>query len=366
LAISSLEHAMRQHNKRRGFTIIELLVVIAIIAILVSLLLPAVQRAREAANKTKCQNHLHQLGIALHTYHDSHDVFPPGQINAWFKTDGIGRYADDTEARFLETRFQSTNRHGTSWMVQILPYIDEGGTYNYWEFHHNVYSNGELGILNTNGDLVFTPKTDIELFYCPSRRKSMEANGIYANCDRVDPSWVKGGNDYAACSGSGITFQDVDRQTYWLTPAQLQLTEVVNPVLGTRSLYTQFNLKVGLFGVNTVTDLADANSDGTSNTIMISERVLFQNRTPNVLRSSDGWAWGGPATMFSCRLSPNTSPEIIDPNITQHYDQAGSEHEGIVQVVLADDSVHPISVSIDRTIWQNLGSIHDGNPVDPF
>ena len=75
--------------RRSGFTLIELLVVIAIIAILIALLLPAVQQAREAARRTQCKNNLKQLGIALHNYHDTHSVFPPGYVS-WGTSDGTG------------------------------------------------------------------------------------------------------------------------------------------------------------------------------------------------------------------------------------------------------------------------------------
>ena len=101
-------------RRRRGFTLIELLVVIAIIAVLVSLLLPAVQNAREAARRTQCRNNLKQLGIALHNYHTAHNVFPPGYVSgaAWPAT---------------------TN--GWSFYAQLLPYFDQSPLYEKINFN---------------------------------------------------------------------------------------------------------------------------------------------------------------------------------------------------------------------------------------
>ncbi|MGQ0636207.1 MAG: DUF1559 family PulG-like putative transporter [Planctomycetaceae bacterium] len=101
-------------SHRRGFTLIELLVVIAIIAVLIALLLPAVQQAREAARRTQCKNNLKQIGLALHNYHDTHNVFPLG----WFPpivAPGAGE----------ANRFPSW-----SWMVMIFPFIDQAPLYN--------------------------------------------------------------------------------------------------------------------------------------------------------------------------------------------------------------------------------------------
>ncbi len=367
---------MPVRRRQRGFTLIELLVVIAIIAVLVALLLPAVQQAREAARRTTCQNNLKQLGLALHNYHDTFRTLPPGQINSInvnFLTDNIGRYALPAEATTFQVR--NTNLlgyQGTSWMLHILPMIDQGSLYNLYLFGDNIRTNGEVGVTTQDLTLVYPPRSDIPSFYCPSRRTTMQAIGAYQSCIRMDtavPStfnlvWTQGGNDYAGCSGSGITFHDnltdfTDRQTYSLLPAQLAATVTTGIIsvtgqVSSASFYTQFVSNIGIFGVNTNVNFRDI-TDGTSNVIMVSERRLTQLTTPVIQRSSDGWIWGGPATMMSCRNAPKTG---------LHYDEADSSHNQIVQVCLADGSVKIISNNIDLRTWQNLGNMAQGAPLN--
>lgn len=363
---------MVTRSRRRGFTLIELLVVIAVIALLVALLLPAVQRAREAARRTACQNNLKQLGLALHNYHDTHRVLPPGQINNTFQTDAIGRYANPLEAR-ATYNVRGNNPlgfHGTSWMLHILPMIDQAPLYNFWFFGDNVRGNGDFGAQSPPPDLtlVFPARTDVKVFYCPSRRQTMESNGRFQPCDRIDTAapgnilWTQGGNDYAGCTGSGITFHDntndyTDRQTYSMLPAQLAATVYVVTGLNgqqySTSNYTQYPTNIGVFGMNSSTNFRDI-TDGTSNVIMVSERRLSTLITPVIQRSSDGWAWGGPATLFSCRNAPHSN---------LHYDEADSPHEQIVQVCLADGSVRNVSLNIDLRTWQNLGNMAQGSPI---
>lgn len=137
---------MRLRSRRSsGFTLIELLVVIAIIAILVSLLLPAVQQAREAARRTQCKNNLHNIGLALHNYHDTYNVFP-----------------NDTWTYFPDPNNRATGQaRNFSWMTYLLPYMDQAPLYNSINFSNQLY-----GQTMPNGQTIVEQK--IAAYVCPS------------------------------------------------------------------------------------------------------------------------------------------------------------------------------------------------------
>src|SRR5947208_1831693 len=115
-----MRHGARRHARPRGFTLIELLVVISIIAVLIGLLLPAVQSAREAARRIQCTNNLKQIGLALHHYHDAFGVFPPGGITNFKPTGG-----DIWSANLM------------SWRALILPRMEQNPLYNGINFDMN-------------------------------------------------------------------------------------------------------------------------------------------------------------------------------------------------------------------------------------
>ena len=307
---------------RNGFTLVELLVVIAIIGILIALLLPAVQSAREAARRMQCANNLKQIGLALHNYAAAHGGFPPAGITQWNLSGAWDIYNES-----------ANGKHGTSWMLQILPFMELNTLYDRWDFTQNVKGNADVA------------KTDIPAFYCPTRRNEVRDQ----DQSIMFLEWTGGGNDYAAAyCGSNGYWNDIDEPTKCIH-------KIGSMEYAAGSLINQNNL-MGIFTWNKSTKFRDI-TDGTSNTIMIGEHQRLNDPETCTRRSSDGWAVAGVATTFSTDASTCGCPGGLNNDF---FESPGSEHPGGAQFAMADGSVTFISENVNSVLFMYLGAKASG------
>jgi prepilin-type N-terminal cleavage/methylation domain-containing protein len=301
----------RASSPRKGFTLIELLVVMAIIAVLIGLLVPAVQKVREAGNRTTCSNNLKQIGEAFLLHAHTYKYFPTG---------GSGYRVDRT---MIGTRPADYQTQHWGWGYQILPYI-EGG---------NLYSNP------SDQTVASTP---VSLYFCPSRRAPVAlSGGPWATF-----SYPRAMTDYAG--NAGTTNQGGDGGGSYGNGSDglvIQLTATPDFVR--------------------LTDIPD----GASNTLLVGEKHMnraFVTTEPQA-DDNDGYVagfqddvvrWGAfpPAPDIRSDLYTTTTDH---PNIWQF----GSSHPAGFQGVFADGSVHLIPFSVDPTTFSYLCSRNDGHPV---
>ena len=311
----------RRADTPRAFTLVELLVVIAIIGMLVALLLPAVQSAREAARRMECSNHLKQIGLALHNYAQAFRAFPPGCI-AMETT----RYDPWTNANATS----GTGLHGTGWMVQVLPFLEQTQVYGNWDFATNVLGNAALA------------QTDIAAFYCPTRRGGLRAEDM---ARMPNKAWTGGGADYGGCAGGGNLF-------YNTTPHEWIATD------SARDEYWWQSLRRGIFRPNRSTHFRDI-ADGTSSTMLVGELQRLSEPAA-YRRGQDGWAVGGSATLFT--TNDNEVGGIYQTGGMNNlfFESPGSDHPGGASFGMADGSVHFISENINAMLFRHLGSMADG------
>ncbi|TWT59341.1 DUF1559 domain-containing protein [Rubinisphaera italica] len=330
---------------RNAFTLIELLVVIAIIAILVALLLPAVQQAREAARRSSCKNNLKQIGLALHNYHDTHGVFPAGYY---------GRAGSGAQVTSFEIR-------ATGWTM-LLPFIEESALYDLYNFDCGiggcVDSSGQGASASQNN---FLDKTNIDAYLCPSMPGSNIVNtnprGGHLDVTDTDGTWS---SSYVFSSGGKYGTGSYD---YWLKATTGSNTNAQ-----------------GIMTANGKSKFRDV-TDGTSNTFIAGEGATNDHGSDSSIWASDSsalpvrnlpfWAEGEFHSSRSTHLSPYPSIEECVNNTTGVTWQEcryifGGPHPGGVQMILADGAVRFVSENIDRTTWQNLGAMQDGNVIGEF
>ncbi|QDU60328.1 hypothetical protein Pan216_11670 [Planctomycetes bacterium Pan216] len=305
-----------------GFTLVELLVVIAIIGVLVSLLLPAVQQAREAARRSQCTNQMRQLGVALQGYHEAHGTLPPGQVsNRSHTTSG--------------TCFSVTQQTAYApWSVLVLPFLDQTALYDRFNFERRFTSRKDHVGSAPNSDLF---NEHLGIYQCPT----------YPSGELEVFS-----STYYAVMGGALTHAD----------GSLAGTNDEGFVC-TASGDTRGFSNNGVLYLNSRVRMSDI-SDGTSKVFMVSE-----SRNVQVDTKSPGWAsslsidgaWPYPIGLSSA-IDPINSATAN--NVVRSSRGFGSYHQGGCNVVMADGSTHFLSENMDTFVYRKLGIRDDGQPLE--
>jgi prepilin-type N-terminal cleavage/methylation domain-containing protein len=331
-------------RKRSAFTLIELLVVIAIIAVLIGLLLPAVQKVREAANRMKCTNHLKQIALACHNFHDTYNLLPPSEIaDGW-----------------------------ATWAVLIMPYIEQGNAYQNWDLNVRYYAqNAKAGV-------------DISIYHCPSRST---ADGQGIGDQRFGLTGPIGWGDYAMNNGTRIgggvaAWDGVGRRAFRVDTGQPAAGPGNPPAVPATQPILPFKYQMTFAMI----------SDGLTNTIMFGEKHVKQGDRKNSIFDGmpdmdiyNGSIFNGDDQHKYVRWAGHEGTRdpvtgrwtterglVINPNydLKPHGDW-GSEfaawhHSGVGMFALGDGSVRGIQASIHIDVLHRLAQRNDGEVVGNF
>jgi prepilin-type N-terminal cleavage/methylation domain-containing protein len=377
----------RMPRRKLGFTLVELLVVIAIIGILVALLLPAVQAAREAARRMSCSNNLKQVGLALHNYHDTYKTLPPRAVGP-IRSQG-----------WAYTGSNNVVGGAFSWTVLVLPYM-EGGTASdgISSFVRGVTANvpNNHAVYSRITSANTTNSYENAGLLCPSGPRSTQvvASAVTPAAPAGQPAWNNTGTigrlSYKACVGGGSTPAANINNTVNNARANVQCDGVFSYVRGAgfadmsdgtsnvvvigevAMMYT----KPGNF-IGTVANKAVSNTNGANATAA--------NHNPNPCAptaaevtakayagsfaaagfQSQLWHWGDVAHSGFTTVDPPNGPSCTNGanGGANASIAASSYHPGGAQVCLGDGSVTFISETIDRVVWRRAGDKADSQPV---
>jgi len=333
---------------RRGFTLVELLVVISIIAVLIGMLLPAVQAARESARRARCSNNLKQLALGVLEYENANSAFPAA-AKVTEKDTCVGCFDPWGEAKM--TSFAAGTKQGTSWILEVLPFIEESGIANTWNRNTNVLGNAALA------------QKDVAMLYCPTRRSGIRAEQG-DNLNLVDSTWKGGGTDYGGCYGRLDGFLNSDANSTDTGNHRFCDMSASTRTPNSGGIAHNTGLLDGVFRAADPRPAALAR-DGLSNTVLLGEIQRLRppsGTTTSTRRSFDGWAVGGVATLFVTTTDPGRGNAGGMNN--NFFESPGSDHAGGAYFAMADGSVAFMSEFVDAkdngSVFPLLGSIRDG------
>jgi prepilin-type N-terminal cleavage/methylation domain-containing protein/prepilin-type processing-associated H-X9-DG protein len=299
---------------RRGFTLIELLVVIAIIAVLIGLLLPAVQQVREAAARLQCKNNLKQIGVAFHNYHAAFGVFSPGFLSGSAAPDGEG------------------TGPGWGWGAYLLPYLEQDNLYHRIDFTRDIRDPANA----------FARVQSLKVFLCPSDTPpaptfTVVDEGGASLCDVAFGNYVGMGGTHEVTgypdTGAGLQYQGV-----LLRNSRVRFTDI---------------------------------TDGSSNTLFVGERA--SRRSPmttwvgavtgcTVPPQNPGYDNEGPPVLVLTNTGTVEDARVPN-NPLDHVEDSNSQHKQGVNFLFGDGSVRSISNTINPVVWVAIGTRAGGEAV---
>ena len=325
---------MTARVRARGFTLVELLVVIAIIAVLIGLLLPAVQKMRETAWRVKCQNNLKQIGLALHMHHETHGGLPPSYTWVDQKLDGGGGPPPPPELKPRIDRppppaYLDPNWPGWGWAAHILPFIEQGNLHAETDF-----TGPTVGVLGEKAR-----RTAMPLYTCPSDDGVGET--MFQTMLGVQVA-VANTNSYAACWGAlGLMSAEPEKGN-------------------------------GLFYRNSKVNFTRDVPDGTSNTLAVGERPASYAKAPwvGVLDAAALFTTPG-APVYRSAMYPGhvfVTARVGNKTLNDPWsepDDFFTPHPGTMNAVFADGSVRTIKMGIDPVVFQATATRAGGETLPP-
>jgi prepilin-type N-terminal cleavage/methylation domain-containing protein len=336
-------------DRRRAFTLIELLVVIAIIGLLMAMLLPAIQRARESANRMRCSSNLSQIALAFANFHNDHNYLPTAGLLSTAKYSS--QWDDPSQPTQTPQNYMGPKAPPRAsaapvsstvppqflgWAYQVLPYIDQENLHaKFWTIQNPNQPPSSLNPYTLDITIIHSGAALVPLYYCPSRR----APALYNNQPQSDYAG-NGGTQYntsLGCAGE-LAFDGLLKPNWCDANTNVYYKEV------------------------RMSNVAD----GASNTLLLAEKWVVRNlmETGGQYWDSGFFAGFHPSVIRFARVTPPPAQDALNtlpPSLVENF---GSPHVGSLNAVMLDRSVRRIRFGVDPSVLALLSSRADGNPVD--